>query len=87
MRYGRPAVDESDQALFRETIERRVRERCRGSCRFCRSPYGGSSSYGGWDDLASWIFGYCSNRCRLAAGEPQQFDIEAALKVLYSDSN
>jgi hypothetical protein len=80
-------VDESDQALFRETIERRVRARCEGACRYCQGLYGGTAKYDTWDDLASWVFGFCSNKCRLAAGEPQQFDLDAALKVLFPDSN
>ena len=81
-----PVAEEA--LLFQEGIERRVRERCAGVCRSCGTAYGGASgTYGSWDDLASWIFGYCSNRCRLAAGEPERFDIEAALKALFPDSN
>jgi hypothetical protein len=77
-----------DQALFRETIERKIRSQCRGSCKSCGAAYGGTTgAYGTWDDLASWVFGYCSNRCRLAAGEPKQFDIEAALKILFPEAN
>ena len=84
-----PAVDEKKgvedaQAIFRETIERNVRARCQGSCRYCQAVYGGPTGrYEEWDDLASWIFGYCSNKCRLAAGEPREFDIDKALSVLF----
>jgi hypothetical protein len=71
------------EELFRTTIERQVRLTCHGSCRTCQAAYGGPDSrYDEWDDLASWIFGYCSNRCRLAAGEPREFDIDRALALL-----
>jgi hypothetical protein len=77
-----------DQALFRETIERKIRERCQGACHYCKRAYGGATgTYGTWDDLASWIFGYCSNVCRRAAGEPAEFDLEDALRVLMRDAN
>jgi hypothetical protein len=80
--------DGDTQELFRTTIEENVRRRCQGSCRFCGSPYGGPDlPYGDWEDLASWIFGHCSFHCRLAAGEPRQFDMERALKILHPDGN
>ena len=77
-----------DEAFFRDTIELAVRTRCHGSCKFCKSSYGGPTArFDGWEGLASRIFGYCSNRCRLAAGEPQPFDIQAAMKILFPNAN
>jgi hypothetical protein len=85
---GNRQTDVIDQQLFRETIEQNVRARCHGKCRFCAAEFGGATgTYDEWEDLASWVFGYCSNKCRLGAGEPAQFDIDAALKVLYPDAN
>ena len=72
------------EKLFRATVERKVRLSCQGSCRICQAPYGGPDTpYEEWPDLASWIFGYCSDRCRLAAGEPREFNIDRALQILF----
>jgi hypothetical protein len=73
-----------DYELFRTTVEKNVRRQCHGQCHVCGSPYGGPDlPYKEWEDLASWVFGYCTNRCRRAAGEPAEFDIDAAMKVLF----
>jgi hypothetical protein len=81
-----PGEDETivNDAFVRATVEQRIRALCKGSCKYCGGSYGAPSDrYGEWDDLASWIFGYCRNRCRLAAGEPSELDIDAAIAVLY----
>lgn len=73
-----------DEAFVRATVEQTIRARCQGACKYCRASYGGrDAAPAGWDDVASWIFGYCCNRCRRAAGEPRELDIDAALAVLY----
>jgi len=69
--------------LFRTTVEAKIRRRCRGACRYCQAPYGGPDlPYRDWNDLFSWIFGHCSFRCRLAAGEAPAFDIPHALSIV-----
>lgn len=82
------ASDLDTAELFKTTVEANVRRRCHGTCLFCDAPYGGpGATQEAWEDLASWIFGHCSFRCRLAAGEPREFDMQRALAILFPDAS
>jgi hypothetical protein len=71
---------------LRQAIEFRARQ-CKGVCRSCGARFGGNAVGLEMMDLLSWIYDYCSNRCRRDAGEPEPFDLEEGMRRLSSKSS